>query len=607
MNNNVQDLINDEEGFDPSSIIGPKPEDEEGGSEMVRLSKLLPEELSNKLKRSNTERELRKPKKSKRRKLTPSYSFSRPQFSSRGRRRARDRKKRIFETMRKVLPALKFFSSHSDQQDLSSGLSKLRDNLRGLPHASDNIRAIRESEQEHKIYYLPKPLPGPVDFIKDNMLSALSVFLINLPLCMAFAAAGNLDPSIGIMSAFYCSIFIFFSDSKYSIISVPMSIALLSAPLVNSYGEIGYNVAIFVAGLIIMVSLHTKIYKYMIIIPKCVMDGFMNGGLFSIFAGHMAIVFGVKVDYTKMTSNQDILKDQLIFGLGQVYQQFQEINWLSLVLYVTIIVTLCYLMEYYPRQPWVLYIFVTGLFIGLVEENIFNPTNKMVRLSEQYPNMVFRVISFPEIRISSVAEMLMSPQFWVDSASMALFIMLESMICWGMMSIGTTQPYTSNARNMMVLIYSNLSSLVTGSMGCGFVFERSFTNFETGAENQWACFFQGAFCLVGGYLLFNLFDHIPSIVLEAILMGIEIKTVRLDEMIFTSKNDPKLFISNIVVTIVMFFERPSISIFVGIFVYLAMFSKELMVPKKEIMHGSIKADDIESSTKAFTAASKFRI
>lgn len=74
----------------------------------------------------------------------------------------------------------------------------------------------------------------------------------------------------------------------------------------------------------------------------------------------------------------------------------------------------------------------------------------------------------------------------------------------------------------------------------------------------------------------------PSVVLEAILMGLELKTIRIPELIFTFKNDFKLFFTNIIVVLSMLFTRGSNAIFIGLFIYLAMLAKELMIPQNEV-------------------------
>jgi MFS superfamily sulfate permease-like transporter len=127
-----------------------------------------------------------------------------------------------------------------------------------------------------------------------------------------------------------------------------------------------------------------------------------------------------------------------------------------------------------------------------------------------------------------------------------------------------------------------MSCIITGSMGCSFVYARSLLNHQTGAINQWACVFNGLICLGIGFLFFSLFSKMPSVVLEAILMGLELKTIRIPELIFTFKNDFKLFFTNIVVILSMLFTRGSNAIFIGLFIYLAMFAKELMIPQNEV-------------------------
>lgn len=430
----------------------------------------------------------------------------------------------------------------------------------------------------------PPPLPSPLKDLGDNLLAALSVSLINLPLCMAFATAGTMPPAVGIMSAFYCSIFIFLSDSKYSIISVPMSIALLSKPLVKSYGYIGYQMALFMSGLMMMGSLMTKLYKYMVVIPKCVMDGFMNGGVLGIFVDQMETIFCLDVNWKQLYDRpgDEFIGIQLVYGMGEVFKQWSNVNYLSAFLYFATIIGLFILMGSHPKQPWVLYVCLMGLAIGVFEGYLVHPDKQMIRLDKRYPKDELRFFSYPEIGSRKFGKMVSNPQFWFDSLSLAMIIMLESLITWGMMEIGTDQRFTSRPRNLFVVVISNLSSLITGSMGAGFVFERSFTNFETGAKSQWACLYQGLFCLSFGFLFFNSFQYIPAVIIDALMMGIQVKTIRFDELLFTYKNDFKLFASNVTVTIAMLFTRGSYSIYIGIFVYLLMFAKELMNPQNEL-------------------------
>jgi hypothetical protein len=61
-------------------------------------------------------------------------------------------------------------------------------------------------------------------------------------------------------------------------------------------------------------------------------------------------------------------------------------------------------------------------------------------------------------------------------------------------------------------------------------------------------------------------------------MGLELKQIRVAELIFTFKNDFKMFFTSVTVIVCMLFTRSSNSIFIGLFVYLAIFAKELVTP-----------------------------
>lgn len=431
----------------------------------------------------------------------------------------------------------------------------------------------------------------------DDFFSSVSVAFVNLPMCMAFASAARLNPTTGIISAFWSALFIGFSDSKYSIISVAMSIALLTGPMVTSYGEDGYHIALFLSGLMIMLLLFTRLYKYMIIIPKSVMDGFMAGCVLGVFVEQMPIIFMVgKHEGSEKGLNEDnsTLISRLILGISDVIAERAKVNWFSAFVYFFITISLFVLMKKFPSKPWVLFMCIFGILIGYLED-FFQGETYLLRLSEQYTDLSLSFFKFPSVGSRDLRKMLTKGQFYFDTLSLTLVLMLDSMICWGMMGVSTDQSYTSKPKNMMVLIFSNLSCIVTGSMGSSFVYARSLLNHQTGARSQFSCFFNGLLCLGIGFLFFKLFSKMPSVVLEAILMGLELKTIRIPELIFTFKNDFKLFLTNITVTGCMLITRGSNAIFIGLFIYLAMFAKELMIPQNEITFTRREKGDGESA------------
>lgn len=101
---------------------------------------------------------------------------------------------------------------------------------------------------------------------------------------MAFASAATLSPMTGAITGFWSSLFILMSDSKYGIISTSMAVALLSKPIIETYGEDAYHIALFLSAILLIILIVTKMYMFLIIVPKCVLDGFMAGCVLSIFS-----------------------------------------------------------------------------------------------------------------------------------------------------------------------------------------------------------------------------------------------------------------------------------------------------------------------------------
>ena len=132
---------------------------------------------------------------------------------------------------------------------------------------------------------------------KENIIAGLNLAFVNLPFNMTFATAANLSPANGIISSFWSGFWMIFSDSKYCVLTVSMSIALLTRPLVNSYGEDGYLYCLFITGVIMFVLLFTGLYRYMVIVPKSVMDGFMNAQIFSVLTYQLPMIFTIDIVY----------------------------------------------------------------------------------------------------------------------------------------------------------------------------------------------------------------------------------------------------------------------------------------------------------------------
>jgi len=459
-----------------------------------------------------------------------------------------------------------------ESDSASSDLNKIRE------------RKIRKKEEDSR-YRDPQsesnePLSINDDIYKilwADFMSSISVGFVNLPMCMAFSSAAKLDPAVGITSAFWSSLYIVISDSKYCITSAAMSVALLTGSLRQQYTPEEVSYLLMFTSLIILVTLYTRLYKFLVIIPKGVMDGFLAGCVIGIFCDQLGKIFSLKVN-----NDTGTLINRMWAGIIQVIAKQSEINWFGVWVYFIMVSSLFLLMKFWPTRPWVLLMCLVSIGLGLIESSLLPEDFNLKKLSEEYPTMKLNFLTVPTFSTRTIYKLLSSFEFYINSFSMALIILLESLVTWGMISISSDQMYLSKTKNMFVLVLGNLLTILTGTMGIAFVYARSMLNLQAGARSKMACIFNGLICLGIGIILFKLFSFMPSVALEAILMGLELKTIRIGEFIFNFKKDFKLFLAAISVLISMLFLSASVSIFVGLFVYLAFFAKEFLTPKSEL-------------------------
>jgi len=417
-----------------------------------------------------------------------------------------------------------------------------------------------------------------ISTLKADSLAGLTLSLVNLPMSMAFASAAGLDPTYGIISVFYSAFAIIISDSKYCIVSTSMVVSLLTRSIRDRSGHEAAIYCLCFSSLLLLIVLYTKIYRFMIIIPKCVMDGFLYGSVFSVFISQLQKITTIKIEIEPGAT----LFTKIIKSIATVALNFHEINPTAVVVYIIVTLSLFLLMKFWPSRPWVIVISIVSLLIGILQHYILPSQLNVELIVEEYPTLEFKLLRIPELRINKIGELMSTSQFYLDSLSLTLIILLDSSITWGMMSIVTDQSYLSRTRNIFVLVVSNMSTILTSGMGSTFAYARSMFSYQNGAKSKLACLMGGLFTLLIGYGGYSLFSLMPSVALEGILMGLELKIIRIEELKYTFKHDYKLFLTTNVVFISMLFIQPSKAIFLGLFVYLSFFAKQFLVPQSEV-------------------------
>lgn len=100
------------------------------------------------------------------------------------------------------------------------------------------------------------------------------------------------------------------------------------------------------------------------------------------------------------------------------------------------------MMTYYPKQPFVFIICIIGIVVGYYQEYLGNE-NFLMQLKTQHPQLSLTFFNFPKIGLRSTMDLLSDIQFYTDVVTLCMIIVLESMVCWGMLGVHCDQPYTS--------------------------------------------------------------------------------------------------------------------------------------------------------------------
>lgn len=246
-------------------------------------------------------------------------------------------------------------------------------------------------------------------------------------------------------------------------------------------------------------------------------------------------------------------------------------------------------MKKYPQYPWVLFACILGVATGYLQSSL-GAKNKLITMGDRYSDLSLKLLNFPLLDSAKLSSLFTSSQFYLDTLSFVIIILMDIMICVGMLNYFTPQKNASIPQNLLANSFLSMSTIITGSIGSSFALARSILNFSSGATNQLACVFNGVICILLGYSSLKLLYIMPMVFLEGILMGLELKVVRVPELIFTFKNDQKLFVTNMTVVFAMLFTKGTNAIMIGLFVYLVILAKELMLPSDELIFSVSKLD-----------------
>ncbi len=409
---------------------------------------------------------------------------------------------------------------------------------------------------------------------KNDIIAAVSVSLVALPLSLAIAVAIGIPPIAGLITAFVGGVVTtFFRSSKLAIngpaaglIGVVLA-AILSFQDESTSAIQAYQyvlAAIIVAGgLQVLIGL-LKWGRIADIFPTTVIHGILASIGIIIFAKQMHVAMGT----TSTAENTvGILKD-IIYKLPEINPYIAIISGIGLVLLIFHARISYKVFHFIPAPVWVLAVSVPiVLLYGHLDSEgtmIFGstftqPENYLIDVESNWMNN----LPFPDF--SKVHTF----SFWAAVVSINLLSTVITLA--GAKAVDALDPYKRTTNMNRDLVGVGLSSMVSGALG-GLpvitVIVRSTVNVHNKAKTKWSNFFHGLFIALFVLFLIPVIQLFPKAALAAVLVftGIKLASPRKFVEIYKQGLEQLVFlISTVVITL---YKDPLIGLLGGMAITL---------------------------------------
>lgn len=409
---------------------------------------------------------------------------------------------------------------------------------------------------------------------KNDIIAAVSVSLVALPLSLAIAVAIGIPPIAGLITAFVGGVVTtFFRSSKLAIngpaaglIGVVLAAILSfqdeSISAIQAYQYV--LAAIIVAGgLQVLIGL-LKWGRIADIFPTTVIHGILASIGIIIFAKQMHVAMGT----TSTAENTvGILKD-IIYKLPEINPYIAIISGIGLVLLIFHARISYKVFHFIPAPVWVLAVSVPiVLLYGHLDSEgtmIFGsaftqPENYLIDVESNWmDNLPFP--DFSKVHTFS---------FWAAVVSINLLSTVITLA--GAKAVDALDPYKRTTNMNRDLVGVGLSSMVSGALG-GLpvitVIVRSTVNVHNKAKTKWSNFFHGLFIALFVLFLIPVIQLFPKAALAAVLVftGIKLASPRKFVEIYKQGLEQLVFlISTVVITL---YKDPLIGLLGGMAITL---------------------------------------
>lgn len=364
-------------------------------------------------------------------------------------------------------------------------------------------------------------LKGLVENWRNDLVAAVSVALVALPLALGIAVASGVPPMAGVMSAVVAGLVTTFIRGSHIAINGPANslIAVILAAVVwmddGSGRTFNYVLgAIVVSGAIQAVLGMLRLGRLAEIFPSSVIHGILAAIGIIIVAKQLHVALGTSSDGKHTVS---ILMD--------VFRSIEHANpYVAIISVVGMFLLIFHarisykLFHFLPAPIWVLMLAIPFAFAF----NYFEP-HELPFFGRNYHVGPELLVNIPSNPLNSIVHpdfsKINTGSFWLAVISITLIATLETLT--STKAVDKLDPYKRKTNLNKDLIGVGLSTMVSGALGglpIVTVIIRSTVNVHNNAKTSWSNFFHGVFLLVFVVVLSPVIQMVPLAALAVILV-----------------------------------------------------------------------------------------
>ena len=366
--------------------------------------------------------------------------------------------------------------------------------------------------------YVPSTgLKGLRENWRSDLIAAISVALVALPLALGIAVASGVEPIAGILSAIIGGVVTTFFRGSHMAINGPAAglIAVILGGLAVLDGNIQFVLAaIVVSGAIQVILGLLKLGHYAKMFPSSVLHGILAAIGVIIFTKQIHFALGT-------TSNADTILDTLIDAILQLPNTnpfvavISLLGILVLVYYKKIPIKFIRLL---PAPMWVLLLSIPFVFIfDFFDDHALNFFGKDYHVG---PELLIRI---PDNLLDSLLHpdfsLIGTGAFWMTVISITLVASVETLA--SARAVDKLDPYKRVTDLNKDLVSVGLSTMVSGALG-GLpiitVIVRSTVNVQNNAKTKWSNLYHGIILILFILILAPVLQKVPLAALAAILV-----------------------------------------------------------------------------------------